>query len=138
MNLMLTSNQAHGMTYAEAAREITARLARGVDDTVAAGAMQLAIEAWKSLAGTDLAWDRFGLELLDVRARLYSEHDDVVVDAAAPIRDDAETRLAVKTLLEQLARYHDRLAADDRDDLARRLSHDAGAQQLRRAVAALV
>ncbi|MEU7673548.1 hypothetical protein AB0C42_01870 [Micromonospora taraxaci] len=135
---MLTSNQAHGMTYAEAAREITARLALGVDDTVAAGALQLAIEAWKCLAGTDLAWDRYGLELLDVRARLYSDHDDVVVDAGAPVRDDAETRLAVTALLEQLARYHDRLAADDRDDLARRLSHDAGAQQLRRAVAALV
>ncbi|MET7879856.1 hypothetical protein ABZS52_23355 [Micromonospora profundi] len=126
------------MSYPEAAREIAARLAHGVDDTAAAGAVQLAIEAWKSLAGTDLAWDRLGLELLDVRARLYSDHDDIVVAAEAPIRDDAETRLAVTTLLEQLARYHDRMAADDRDDLARRLSHDAGAQQLRRAVAALV
>lgn len=134
---MQTSNQAHGMTYAQAAREITARLAHGVDDTAAAGALQLAIEAWKCLAGTDLAWDRYGLELLDVRARLYSDHDDVVVDAGTPVRDDAETRLAVTALLEQLARHHDRLAADDRDDLARRLSHDAGAQQLRRAVAAL-
>ncbi|WP_030334626.1 hypothetical protein [Micromonospora parva] len=135
---MLTSNQAHGMTYAEAAREITARLAQGVDGTVAAGAIQLAIEAWQCLAGTDLAWDRYGLELLDVRARLYSDLDDVVVDAGAPVRDDVETRLAVTTMLEQLARYHDRRAGDDREDLARRLSHDAGAQQLRRAVAALV
>ncbi|MEK8106549.1 hypothetical protein NKG94_17300 [Micromonospora sp. M12] len=125
------------MEYAEAAREISARLAEGVDDTLAAGAIQLAIEAWKSLAGTDLAWDHFGLELLDVRARLYSDHGDIVVNADAPVRDDAETRLAVTTLLEQLARYHDRLAADDRDDLARRLSHDAGAQQLRRAAVAL-
>ncbi|MBQ1028942.1 hypothetical protein KBX26_02830 [Micromonospora sp. C97] len=125
------------MNYAEAAREIAARLARGGDDVVAAGAIQMAIEAWKCLAGTDLAWDRFGLELLDVRARLYSDHDDVLVDADVPVRDDAETRLAVTALLEQLARHHDRLASDDQSDLARRLSHDAGAQQLRRAVAAL-
>lgn len=134
---MLTSNKAHGMEYAEAAREISARLAEGVDDTLAAGAIQLAIEAWKSLAGTDLAWDHFGLELLDVRARLYSDHGNIVVNADAPVRDDAETRSAVTTLLEQLARYHDRLAVNDRHDLARRLSHDAGAQQLRRAAAAL-
>lgn len=135
---MLTSHQADGVKYVDAAREITARLARGGDDAVAAGAIQLAIEAWKCLAGTDLAWDRFGLELLDVRARLYSDHDDVVVDAGAPVRDDAETRLAVTALLEQLARHHDRLAGEDQGDLARRLSHDAGARQLRRAVAALV
>ncbi|WP_433132829.1 hypothetical protein ACQPWW_14195 [Micromonospora sp. CA-240977] len=134
---MLTAHQPHGMTYPEAARETTARLAQDLDDTVAADAIQLAIEAWKSLAGTDFAWDRFGLELLNVRARLYSDHDDVVVDTGPPVRDDAETRLAVTSLLEQLARYHDRRAADDRDDPHRRLSHDAGAQQLRRAVAAL-
>ncbi|MET8040538.1 hypothetical protein ABZU25_06690 [Micromonospora sp. NPDC005215] len=134
---MLTAHQPHGTNYAEAAREITARLAQDLDDTVAADAIQLAIEAWKSLAGTDFAWDRFGLELLNVRARLYSDHDDVVVDTGTPVRDDAETRLAVTSLLEQLARYHDRRAADDRDDLSRRLNHGAGARQLRRAVAAL-
>ncbi|MEU4383209.1 hypothetical protein [Micromonospora echinofusca] len=125
------------MEYIEATRRVGAGLTEATDDTTAAAAVQLAIEAWKCLAGTDLAWDHCGLELLDIRARLYSEYDDVVVDAAAPVRDDAETRLAVTTLLEQLARYHERLAVDDHDDLARRLSHDAGAQQLRRAAAAL-
>ncbi|MBQ1041477.1 hypothetical protein KBX03_03045 [Micromonospora sp. C72] len=125
------------MEYTEATRQVRARLADAADHTAAAGAVHLAIEAWKSLAGSDLAWDQFGLELLDIRARLYSDYDDVVVDAAAPARDDVETRLAVTALVEQLARYHERLAADDRDDLARRLSHDAGAQQLRRAAAAL-
>ncbi|WBC08890.1 hypothetical protein [Micromonospora sp. WMMA1947] len=125
------------MEYIEATRQVGARLADAADHTAAAGAVQLAIEAWKSLAGSDLAWDQFGLELLDIRARLYSEYDDVVVNAAAPVRDDAETRLALTALVEQLARYHERLAVDDRDDLARRLSHDAGAQQLRRAAAAL-
>ncbi|MEU8073092.1 hypothetical protein AB0B20_25375 [Micromonospora sp. NPDC049151] len=125
------------MEYIEATRQVGARLADAADQTAAAGAVQLAIEAWKSLAGSDLAWDQFGLELLDIRARLYSDYDDVVVDAAAPTRDDVETRLALTELVEQLARHHERLAADDRDDLARRLSHDAGAQQLRRAAAAL-
>ncbi|MET9300677.1 hypothetical protein ABZX66_15250 [Micromonospora aurantiaca] len=125
------------MEYIEATRQVGARLADAADHIAAAGAVQLAIEAWKSLAGSDLAWDQFGLELLDIRARLHSDYDDVVVDAAAPARDDVETRLAVTALVEQLARYHERLAADDRDDLARRLTHDAGAQQLRRAAAAL-
>ena len=134
---MLTSKEAGGMEYIEATRQVGARLADAADDTAAAAAIELAIEAWKRLAGTDFAWDHFGLELLDIRARLYPDHDDVVVDAAAPVRDDAATRLAVTTLVEQLAQYHERLAADGRDDLARRLHHDAGAQHLRRAAAAL-
>ncbi len=134
---MLTSNQAHGMDYIEATKEVCAGSADAWDDTTAAGAVQLAIEAWKRLSGTDLAWDQFGLEMLDIRARLYADHDDVVVDAAAPARDDVETRHAVATLVEHLARYHEYLAASGRDDLARRLDHDAAAQQLRRAAAAL-
>ncbi|WBC05305.1 hypothetical protein [Micromonospora sp. WMMA1976] len=125
------------MDYIEATKVVCADSADAWDDTTAAGAVQLAIEAWKGLSGTDLAWDRFGLEMLDIRARLYADHDDVVVDAAAPTRDDVETRHAVATLVEHLARYHERLAARDDDDLARRLDHDAAAQQLRRAAAAL-
>ncbi|MFF0097716.1 hypothetical protein ACFYO8_00150 [Micromonospora sp. NPDC005257] len=125
------------MDYIEATREVCAGLADALDDTTAVGAVHLAIEAWKRLSGTDLAWDRFGLEMLDIRARLYADHDEVVVDAAAPARDDAETRRAVATLVERLARYHERLATCDGDDLARRLAHDAAAQQLRRAAAAL-
>ncbi|MGC4806137.1 hypothetical protein [Micromonospora sp. DT233] len=125
------------MEYIEATRRVGAGLTEAADDTAAAAAVQLAIEAWQCLAGTDFAWDRFGLELLDIRARLYSEYDDVVVGAAAPVRDTAETRLAVTTLLEQLACYHERRAVDDHGDLARRRSHDASAQQLRRAAAAL-
>lgn len=125
------------MKYVDAAREISSRLRAEPDDLAVAGAMQLACEAWKQLAGNDLAWDRLGLELLDVRARLYADHQDVIVDAEAPVRDDAETRLAVTDMLEQLARYHERCAVDERFDLAARLSHDAGAQQLRRAAAAL-
>ncbi|MEW2386004.1 hypothetical protein AB0873_28480 [Micromonospora sp. NPDC047707] len=125
------------MKYVEAAKEISARLRGEAGDLAAAAAMHLACEAWKRLAGSDIAWDRFGLELLDLRARLYSDHREVVVEAEAPVRDDAETRLAVTGMLELLARYHERCAVDERFELARRLSHDAGAQQLRRAAAAL-
>lgn len=134
---LLTRKHAGDMEYIEATRQIGARLADAVDDTAAAGAVQLAIQAWQHLAGSDLAWDHFGLELLEIRARFYAEHDDVVVDAAAPERDDTETRLAVTTLVEHLARHHERQAVDDRNDVARRLDHDAAAQQLRRAAAAL-
>ncbi|MEV4210172.1 hypothetical protein [Micromonospora sp. NPDC049662] len=135
---MPTLNQPRGTDYNDAARQVADLLAHDADGIAAAGAVQLAIEAWKSLAGTDLAWDRFGLELLDIRARLYSDHDDVVVDAESPTHDDAETRRVVAVLLEQLARHHDRLAADHHDDLASRDLHTAAAQQLRRAVATLV
>ncbi|RKF24671.1 hypothetical protein [Micromonospora globbae] len=125
------------MKYIEAANQINALLRDEPDDLVAGGAMYLACEAWKQLAGSDIAWDRFGLELLDVRARHYSDHQDVTVDAEGPVRDDAETRLAVTDMVEQLARYHQRCAVDGRLGLAGRLSHDAAAQQLRRAAAAL-
>ena len=125
------------MEYMEATRALGERLAAGEDDLAAAGAVQLAIEAWKHLAGVDTAWDRFGLALLDIQARLYSEEVDVVVNAAAPSTDDPELRTAVADLVEQLAQHHERLAADEHTALAQRLNHDAGAQHLRRAAAAL-
>jgi hypothetical protein len=122
------------MEFPEAARVLSARLAAGDDSLAAAGAVHLAIEAWKHLGGVDPAWDRFGLEVLDVRSRLYE--DDVVVDAATPGADGPEVRAAVMDLIEQLARHHCRCAVAG-DGLAQRLGHEAAAQQLRRAAAAL-
>ncbi|MEU4779872.1 hypothetical protein [Micromonospora sp. NPDC023633] len=43
----------------------------------------------------------------------------------------------MRDLVEHLAQHHDRRAADPHDGLAQRLDHDAAAQQLRRAAAAL-
>lgn len=123
------------MEFAEAANVLTVRLAAGDDGLAAAGAVHLAIEAWKHLGGVDPAWERFGLEVLDVRSRLYA--DDVIVEAAAPDADGPEVRAAVRDLIEHLAQYHDRRAVAE-DGLAQRLDHDAAAQQLRRAAAALV
>ncbi|WP_157551506.1 hypothetical protein [Micromonospora globosa] len=122
------------MEFPEAARVLGARLAAGDDSLAAAGAVHLAVEAWKHLGGSDPAWDRFGLEVLDVRSRLYV--DDVEVEAAAPNADGPEVRAAVRDLIGHLARHHDRCAVA-RDGLAQRLDHDAAAQQLRRAAAAL-
>ena len=122
------------MEFPEAATILSARLAAGGDSLAAAGAVHLAIEAWKHLGGVDPAWDRLGLEVLDVRSRLYE--DDVVLDAAAPDADGPEVRAAVRDLIEHLAQHHDRRAVAE-DGLAQRLDHDAAAQQLRRAAAAL-
>ncbi|MFD0783728.1 hypothetical protein ACFQZ8_07360 [Micromonospora azadirachtae] len=122
------------MEFLEAATVLSARLAAGDDSLAAAGAVYLAIEAWKHLGGVDPAWDRFGLEVLDVRSRLYE--DDVEVDVAVPDADGPEVRAAVMDLIGHLARYHVRRAVAE-DGLAQRLDHDAAAQQLRRAAAAL-
>lgn len=124
------------MEFAEATRLLTARLAAGDDGLAAAGAVHLAVEAWKHLAGSDYAWDRFGLEVLDVRSRLYSGDDEVVVGAAVPEADEPQVRAALMDLVEHLAQHHDRCAATQKG-LAQRLDHDAAAHQLRRAAAAL-
>ena len=123
------------MEYTEAAQVVSASLAAGGDDLAAAGAMSLALEAWRHLAGTDRAWDRFALELLDIHSRLYQDQC-VAVEAEPPQDDGPQIRAAVTALVEQLARHHERHALDD-VDLAQRLDHDACAQQLRRAAAAL-
>lgn len=125
------------MEFVEATSTLTARLAAGNDDLAAAGAICLAVEAWKHLAGEDTAWDRFGLEILDVRSRLYTHYDDVVVDTTLPTTSSAHIRDAVRELVAQLARYHDHRALDADIALSERLDHNAVAQQLRRAVAAL-
>ncbi|MEV4830609.1 hypothetical protein AB0K25_20100 [Micromonospora sp. NPDC049257] len=123
------------MRFMEAAEVLAARLADGDDDLAAGGALQLMIDAWRYLGGSDPAWDRFGLEVLDVRSRMYP--DEVAVAADVPDADRPQLRTAVRDLVEQLARHHERHAVDH-DDLAHRLSHDATAQQLRRAAAALI
>ncbi|MFD6563016.1 hypothetical protein [Micromonospora profundi] len=125
------------MNFVEAASALNARLAAGDDNLAAAGAVFLAVEAWKKLSGRAVAWERFGLAILDVRSRLYSEDDDVVVDATAPEADGPLVRAALIDLVEQLARYHSRRAVHSGDGLAQRLEHDAVAQQLRRAAIAL-
>jgi hypothetical protein len=122
------------MDCTKAARTVGDNLIAGGDEFAAAGAMYLALQAWRHLAGADKAWDRLGLELLDVRGRLYAGQD-VVVEAAPP-HDGPGTRAAVVALVEHLARHHEALAAGS-GPLAQRLDHDAGVQQLRRAAAAL-
>jgi hypothetical protein len=122
------------MEYTEAARAVSDALAGGDDDLAAAGAMYLALQAWRHLADTDPVWDQFGLQLLEVQGQLYAGQD-VVVEADPP-RDGSRTRSAVTTLVEQLARRHEALSAEA-GPLAHRLTHDACAQQLRRAVSVL-
>ncbi|MFI7080921.1 hypothetical protein ACIBO1_26815 [Micromonospora sp. NPDC049903] len=125
------------MEFTEATRALSARLAAEDDDLAAAGAVYLAVAAWKAVSGEDTsAWDRFGLEMLDVQARFYGD-DQVEVDATVPGGDRPQVRTAVADLIVHLARHHDRKANASGNDLARRLDHDAAAEQLRRAAAAL-
>ncbi|MFY1595903.1 hypothetical protein [Micromonospora sp. WMMD737] len=124
------------MEFVKAIGALTARLAAGNDDLAASGAIYLAVAAWKHQAGEDTAWDRFGLEVLDVRSRFYT-HYDVVVDTTVPTAANTHIRNAVRELVAQLARYHDQRALDADRTLSERLDHDAAAQKLRRAVAAL-
>jgi len=124
------------MDYTQAARAVAASLAAGDDEMAAPGALNLAIQAWHQLAETDTAWDRFGLELLDLRTRLYPG-DDISVEADAPPGDGPELRAVLGELVEELARHHQRLAANGDLALAQRLEQDAAAHQLRRAVAVL-
>ena len=120
--------------YTDAVRTVITSLAAGGDDFAAAGAISLALRAWRQLGGTDPVWDQVGLDLLEVRDRLYPDQD-VTVAAADPAADP-QTRAAVAELLEQLALHHQQLAGGDAP-LAERLAHDAGVQQLRDAAAAL-
>jgi len=122
------------MEYTTATRAVRDNLATGEDDLAAAGALDLALQAWRTLAAEDAAWDRLGLELLDVQGRLYVDQD-VTVEADPP-RDGPQTRAAVRELLESLAQHHEALAAAT-SPLAQRLDHDAGARQLRHAAATL-
>ena len=131
-----TVNNPAPMDYTQAARAVYASLAAGDDEMAAPGALHLAIQAWRHNAEADTAWDRFGIELLDVRTRLYPS-DDIAVEADAPAGDGPELRAVLSELVEELARYHQRLAANSNLALAQRLEHDAVAQQLRRAVAVL-
>jgi hypothetical protein len=121
------------MDYTEAVRAVREQLDAGVELAPAA-ALHLSLQAWRRLAAADPVWDKVGLELLDVRDRLYADQD-VAVEADPP-RDGAQTRAAVAALIEHLARYHE-TGATSAGPLAQRLDHDAAAQQLRRAAAAL-
>ncbi len=131
-----TVNNPAPMDYLHVARAVAASLAAGDDEMAAPGALHLAIQAWRYLADGDAAWDRFGLELLDLRTRLYPD-EDVAVEADAPPDDGPVLRAVLSELFEELARYHQRIAANSNLALAQRLEYDAAAQQLRRAVAAL-
>lgn len=124
------------MEYIEAIHEIRSRLSTGGDRYAAAAALHLAIEAWSNFAGGDPAWDQVGLELLDLRGRLYLD-EDVAVDAEPPSGDSVQVRTAVSALLQELAAHHDRLARYGHGDLTVRLDHDAGAEQCRQAAAVL-
>jgi len=124
--------------FAEASREVAEQLATSNQpgDPRAWAAIYLAVEAWRQLADDTGAWDYFGLEVLDVRARhYYDQHVEVLVGAAC---SDLDTRAAVCEMVTQLAGHHARIAASETLQLVDRLSHDATARQLQRAVAALL
>lgn len=104
-------------------------------EAVRAG-LRLALLAWRELGDTDVAWDRFGLNVLAVE-ELLRDLPDVAVVCDPPSKDDTEAPAAVARLVRALAAHLDRGAADDRGALVDRLTRDAAAGQLRRAVAAL-
>ncbi|XVU24186.1 hypothetical protein ACQPZJ_44310 [Actinoplanes sp. CA-054009] len=122
------------MDYTEAVRAVREQLDAGVDELAAAGALDLTLQAWRHLADADRVWDQVGLELLDVKGRLYADLD-VTVEADPP-SDGQQTRAAVVELVEGLARHHERNAAAG-GPFAQRLDHAAAAQQLHRAAAVL-
>ena len=122
-----------GMEYTSALAAIRDHLAAGDGEFAPAGAIHLILRAWEQLAAGDAVWDRLGLEILDVQRRLY-RGQDVAVDVE-PAQDGPQTRAAVCEVLEQLARHHEQAAGSG--ELASRLSHDAAAQQCRRAAALL-
>ena len=125
------------MDYTEAARSASRELGSDDGDELAQAALQLALQAWRSLSGDDPAWDRFGLELLDVRDRLYPT--TTVTTVTAPLYcDGLEIRQMVAELVETLAARHRRVAGDEDRPLAERLDHDGAAVQLRRAAATLI
>src|SRR5262249_40084964 len=107
----MTTDEAAGMKYANAVQATSAVLAQGGDPLAAAGAVDLAMQAWRDLAGADAAWDYFGLGLLEVCTRLYP-HRDVAIHADPPPSDGPTLRGAVADLIEELARYHEREAAN--------------------------
>lgn len=127
---------APGMNYTDAARMAREELTFDDGDELAAAALQLALQAWRAAAGADPVWDRFGLELLDVRDRLYPT-PPVVAVAEPPPGDGPHTRTTVTELVEALADRHRRVAGDDQRPLAQRLKHDSVAVQLRDAAATL-
>lgn len=124
------------MTYSATANAVSDELRHDDDDDLAQAALELALQAWQVLAGDDPAWDRFGLELLDVRGRLHPI-PTVVAVAAPPVADQPETRRAVASLMQALASRHERAATSPKLALTRRLELDAAAVQLRRAAAML-
>ncbi len=124
------------MDFIPAAEAVTALLATRADDAAPDAALYLTIMAWAALAEADPAWDRFGLELLDIRTRLYPD-SGIVVDARPPAHDEPRLRQSLTGLVAALADHHDTLAADERLGLALRLEHDAAAHQLHYAVGVL-
>ncbi len=124
------------MNYLDALCRATVDLNDGDADAAAQAALQLAIGAWRQLAGVDRAWDVFGLELLDVADRLYP-YPDVAVNAEPPESDDPQLRAAVVDLVGALAQRCDRVAADETLPLTERLRHSAAGEQLRHAQTAL-
>lgn len=124
------------MEYTTAAQTVRENLAAGTDEHASSAALNLALQAWRTLAAGDATWDLLGLELLTVHARLYVEEQEVRVEADPP-SDGPQTRTAVRDLLETLAQHHELMSVAGSGPLSRRLDHDAAAQQLRRAAAEL-
>ncbi len=124
------------MRYIEAAASLARDMERGgpIED-VRAG-LRLAVMAWRELADTDPAWDRFGLEILAAEELL--RHLPIAATACdPPAPGDPDARFALAALLAAAA---DRLALATRDGtgtLAHRLSCDAAAGLLRCAIGLL-
>ena len=126
------------MTYHDAVVTVTADLDDDTDvggQAVGAG-VRLALVAWRHLGAADGRWDRFGLEVLAM-LELLPDLTDVAVVCDPPDIDDPAMLGALRTLLLATARRMDGMAADPGLEVARRLSWEAAAIGLRRAVEVL-
>jgi hypothetical protein len=124
------------VNYVEAAAAVTSDLESGVAAGSERAALRLALLAWRELGDTDVAWDRFGLDLLAI-SEMLRDLPDVAVFCDPPSRDDPQVPATVARLVAALAARLDRAASDDERTLVDRLSCDAAAAQLRRTAATL-
>jgi hypothetical protein len=124
------------MTFLDAVTHMTADLTDDSRAGAAPAAARLVIEAWPVLAEDVPAWDVVGLVVLDVAERLFPG-GSVVVHTDPPGNNRPAESAAVRDLVTALAAWCSRRASARALPLSDRLTHDAAAVQLRRAVAAL-
>ena len=124
------------MTFLDAVTHTIADLTDDSREDAGPVAVRLVIAAWPVLAEDAPAWDVVGLVVLDIADRLFPEATGAV-DAIKPGIGRAVEHAAVRELVIALAAWCGRRASADVLPLSVRLSHDAAAGQLRRAMAAL-